>query len=899
MRQLRALLLRLSGLFNKEQRDRDLEEELESHLLMHVEDNLRRGMTREEARRHALIQLGGLEQTKERYRERWGLPRLETVWQDARFGLRMLRKSPSFTAIAVLTLALGIGVNAGIFQIFNGLALRPLELPGSQHVLTLYQTFHLNQGPMHRNVFGSGNLFSYYEYKEYRDQNHVFSGLLSYAPFVEVTLAGEQPRQLLGTLASCNYFEVLGVRPELGRTFTEPDCDQTGSGAVVVLSDEMWRNTFAADPALIGKAVSINRVPLTIIGVAPRGFAGTEVVPSAFWAPLTMQHVIYSSREQEGDMLADDELSWLQLMGRVRGDFSNGQVLADLRVIAARLDRRHPGFESKLAVATSTLFVRPEERHLLLGGGVVVLFSVGLVLLIACANVASLLLARAATRRREIAIRLATGASRGRLMRQLLTESLLLALFGGALGSLLAFWSFEAALKFTLSHLPEGFTASNLTVAPDLRVLAYTLALTLLTAIAFGLAPAFEASRMDLSSQLKDVGADLQGDQTHGGLLRRSLVGLQIAVSMILLLTAGLLLRGLYRAQTIDPGFSLENTAAVSAELASQGYSGGRAAAFRSELIDRLSALPGVEAVAQASSLPLGNSHQVAHGSIPGHEESQRVELNAVSRNFFATMAIPIVRGRTFSDAEVQTDAKAIIVTEATARLFWPGEDPVGKRLVLYRPGNPVYDVVGVAKDAQVSHLGEAHPIYLYIPAGADKLAQLHLLVRTAGTGASLKDIRTTVRALDPQLVANVVGLEDYLEFWRAPARVAAGFSAALGGLALLLASAGVYGTVSFAVSRRIREIGIRMALGANGQDVMRLILRQALHPVLIGAAAGITTGAGVSRLLSTVLFGLSSLDPIAFFAVPAFLLAVALLASYLPARRACRVDPMVALRYE
>ncbi|MGB7622601.1 MAG: ABC transporter permease, partial [Terriglobia bacterium] len=450
MRRLRAWFLRLGGLFNKEHRDRELAEELESHLQLHIKDKLRRGMTQEEARRQALVQMGGLEQTKERYRERRGLLWLETACQDLRFGLRMLRKSPSFTAVTVLTLALCIGINTGIFQIFNALALRPLELPGSQRFVSLYQGFQITRGPLHRNVHGSENGFSYAEYKGYRDQNHVFSGLLAYDPFVEATLGGDSPRQFLGTLATCNYFEVLGTPPALGRNFVDSDCAASGSSAVIVLSDEMWRGVFAADPSIIGKSISLNRVSLTIVGVAPRGFSGTEVVPSAFWVPLTMQPGLHSGQGQIEDMLADNDLSWLQLIGSVRGDFSNARVIADLSVIAAGLDRRHPGAVSRLTVAAPTFFGRPEERRAVVGVGALILCAVGLVLLIACMNVASLLLARATTRRREIAIRLATGASRGRLVRQLLTENFLLALLGGALGSILAFWSFEAVLNFAL-----------------------------------------------------------------------------------------------------------------------------------------------------------------------------------------------------------------------------------------------------------------------------------------------------------------------------------------------------------------------------------------------------------------------------------------------------------------
>jgi macrolide transport system ATP-binding/permease protein len=899
---LTNLHLRLTGLFKRRQLNRDLEDELSFHIAMLREKNRADGIKGEEADFAARRQLGNATILKERSHEMWSFPSLESFWHDIRYAARTLRKSPAFSAVAILTLAAGIGVNAGIFQIFNALALRPVELGGAQRLLAIYQYFQVQHPPMHRNVHNSENLFSYVEYKEYRDQNQVFSGLLAYDPLVEATLGGDQPRKLLGTLASCNYFEVLGIRLAMGRGFVDSDCAATGAGALVVLSDDTWKEAFAADPSVIGKNVSLNGLPLTVVGVAPPGFRGTEVVSSAFWAPLTMQPGLHPANyEKNNDMLADNDLSWLRLMGRARDDLSNGQVLADLQIISARLDQHHPGTTCKLTVSTPTFFDTPEHHRGVIGVGTVILCAVGLVLLIACANVANLLLARAATRRREIAVRLATGASRGRLVRQLLTESLLLALAGGALGSLLAFWSFRTLLTYVLSRIPSGLLpALNWNLSPDIRVLTFVLAITVVAAVAFGLAPALQATRMDIGTQLKNETWDWQGHPVRGNRMRRLLVGLQVAVSMILLLVAGLLLRGLYRAQTIDPGFAIQNVQAISFNLSRQNYNQERAAAFQRQLVERIRAIPGVESVAQAASLPLGNNHNGTTASAPAGANDFNVEFNHVSADFFAAVSIPIVRGRTFNEEETRTDAKSLIVTEAAARLFWPEKDPIGQRLHPRMPGEPVYDVVGVAKDAQVAHLGEDHPVYLYLPAGPAEQAELGLLVRpVSGFTLSQKTLRAVVASLDAELAGDVHPLADYLEFWRIPARLAAGLSAALGILALLLAAAGVYGMVCFAVSRRVHEIGIRMALGADGREVMSLILRQAMRPVFIGAVIGVICCAAVSRGLSSILFGLSSYDPVAFLAVPIFLISAALLASYLPARRAIRVDPMVALRYE
>ena len=716
---------------------------------------------------------------------------------------------------------------------------------------------------------------------------------MAYDDFIEATLAGGTARQVLGTATSCNYFDVLSEHPAQGRGFVDSDCAAPGQTAVVVVSNDLWRGSFAADPSLVGKRITLNRTAYTVVGIAPPGFTGTEPIASAFWVPITMQRTL----EPGLDRLADDNLSWLALLGRTRPGVAMQQVHADLDVIAGRLDQRHRGRTTSLSIGRATFFSSPEEREFLIPVASVVLAAFALVLLIACANVANLLLARASVRNKEIALRLSIGASRLRLVRQLLTESLLLALAGGLLGSLIAFWSSRAIMRLVMSHLPHDLlTGVTLNVAPDTRVLAFALLLTLLTGVAFGLIPALQSSRLDLNTAMKGDGTFCVSGKTGGRFLLNALVGAQVAVCMVLLLAAGLLLRGLYYAQTVDPGFTEKNVAEMFLNLRAQGYDEHRATAFIGRLLEHIRALPGVVEVAQAECAPLSHDFSADHFTIPGRADKVVIEYNHVSPNYFSLVSIPIVRGRGFTDAEAR-EPSGVIVTESTAQRLWPGEDPLEKTLRGSTGGD--YSVIGVAKDAQVSHLGSSIPATSTSLPG-HKTTPGAILVRYAtGFKDISSGIRQAARSLDPDLSVDVIKLEDNLEVWRAPSRIVAALSGALGALALLLASIGVYGMVSYSVSRCVREIGIRMAVGANGADVVSLVLRRAMRPVLIGVLAGVALCAVVSQVLSSMLFGLSPHDPIAFICVPVFLVAVALIASCIPARRAMRVDPMIALRCE
>ena len=887
---LRSIAGGLRSLFRKEQVSKELDEELNGFLELAAEEKMKQGMSRNDALRAVRLERGNLEVSKEAVRAAGWESIVETCWQDLRFAVRVLRNNPGFTAAAVLAIALGVGINVGIFSVLNGAALRLLPIPRAEQVVSIDQILH---GQFKRNAHNGSSMFSYSEYLDYRDHNHVFSGLLAYEPFVEATLGGGKMKELTGALATCNYFDVLREHPAEGRGFVESDCAAPGGNAVVVISDDLWRGTFASHPSLVGKRIILNRTAYTVVGIAPPGFRGTEPIPSSFWAPITMQKVL----DPWSDRMADENLSWLAVLGRVQPGVMMEQVRADLGVIAGRIDLLHPGRSTSLAVRTATFFDRQEEREILTPVVSVIFAAFGLVLLVACANVANLLLARASVRQKEIALRLSIGASRWRLVQQLLTESLLLSLIGGTLGSLLAFWSFEAITRLIISHLPHAVSTLTLNVAPDFRVLGYGLGLTFLTGIGFGLIPALQSSRQDLNTSLKEDGAHSGPGKRSGRFLRNALVGTQVAVCMILLLAAGLLLRGLYHAQTVDPGFEMKGVATMFLNLGQQGYDDTRGTAFMGRLRQRISELPGVIEVAQAECAPLSHDFSADAFTVPGRVEKIGIEYNHVSPEYFSVVGVPIVRGRGFLPGETH-DSPGVVVTESTARRLWPDEDALAK--TLRESDGREYSVIGVARDAQVAHLGDVHTTYLYFPAGPQDNLRVYALVRYAGDfPATAKGIRSVVQSLDADMPVDVTKLEDYLEVWRQPSRIVAALSGALGALALLLASIGVYGVVSYSVSRRVHEIGVRIALGADRTEVMKLVLEQAIGPVLIGGVVGVAACAAVSHVLSSMLFGLSAHDPIAFISVPLLLLIVAMVASYIPARRAMSVDPIVALRYE
>ena len=807
------------------------------------------------------------------------------LWQDVRYSIRTFRKQPGFAIVAVLALALGIGVNTGIFTILNAIALRPLPVADAGRVVSVYQSF---RGKINRNANGSISYFSYPEYLNYRDNNHVLSGLAVSAN-APASLGGADARHIEGQVV--NFFTVLGRSPILGREFSADECAQPDAAPVAILSNLFWTTQFHGDPEVIGSTILLNRRPFTVIGIAPQDFTGTGMTRSSYWAPVVMAGTLVRGNPK----LSDANTSWLEILGRLKPGVSIARAHVDLAVIAGRIDQSYPGRTTTLAVDTATFLGEPEARTIVLAGSAVALLAVGLVLLIACANVANLLLARAAARQKEIAIRLSTGASRGRLVRQLLTESLLISLAGGALGSLLAFWTFESLYKIVMSNLySAGAPPIALNLTPDLRVLGYAVAVSAITGILFGLMPALQATRPDLVSALKEEGSGFASHISRGW-LRGALVAAQVSVCLVLLIAAGLLVRGLQSAQAVDPGFSMRGVVVTYFDLEQQGYDNARALQFHRRLIERVSAIPGVDAVTQAVTVPLSRSSYGTMIEIEGISGPQQVNFNQVSPQFFSLLGIPIVRGRGFLETEGQT----AIVSEATAKRFWPNQEPQGKT---FRMGKEKasYQVIGVAKDIRATWLSHVDQTFLYFPAKLEYQTHQNLLAHANGNVvATTKQIRDAAHSLDPNIIVIAKPLEEVLEIWRLPSRILALTTTALGLLGLLLASLGIYGVVSYAVSARIREIGIRMTLGAEPKGILRLILRQGMRPVILGLAIGFVVCAAASRLMSVMLYGVSPLDPLTFGAVSLFLTAVALLACYLPARRATRVDPMEALHYE
>ena len=815
------------------------------------------------------------------------------VWADARYAVRTLRRNPGFAIAVIAPITLGIGVNTGIFSILDSVVFRPLPTPESAELISVYQEF---QGVPQRRIHGARSMFSMPEFRAYRDGTRTLSGVLAFARPSTVTLGGPSPQEIEGALVTCNYFEVLHLRPLMGSGFTAATCDAPNAPPAVVLSHTAWTNLFAEDRDILGRVITLNGQRATVVGVAPEGFDGVDITKVAFFAPTSMEAVLQPERR----FLEDAQTSWLALVGRRKPGIGMAPVRADLALIARQIDEQQPGRTTTLSVSPATSLSLPVARRWVLSLAAVVLGAFGLVLLVACANVANVLLARAAGRTKEIAVRLAVGAGRRRLIQQLLTESAVIAVAGGVTGTLLAWWSFHGLLAWLLSSLPGAIPPLQVNAQPSLTVLWFALGLTVATVLVFGLVPALQASKQDVQVALKRDGAG--SPRRAGRWLRESLIGVQVAVCMVLLISAGLLLRALHAAQTVEPGFDYRNVAMVSFDLRGPGYDDAKVVAFQQRVIERVGSLPGVEAVARASKMPLSPGRRQTLFRLPGEEERHEVDVNAVSPEYFSLIAIPIVRGRTFTAADREDASRAVIVTEATARRYWPGRDPIGQTVMMAvaQDREMALEIVAVAKDAQVSQVGETGSSYMYLPAGPAPERRLGLLVRSRADFAALAtSIRTLTRELDAGLVVRVNRLEENLDFWRTVSRLLAGLSGALSLLALVLASVGVFGVVSHVVSSRRREVGIRMALGATVGDVQSLILAQTLRPVIVGAVIGMAGAAAATRVLESVLFGISQTDPVAFIGAPLVLLGVAAASTLQPAREALRVDPVATLRNE
>jgi predicted permease len=811
------------------------------------------------------------------------------LFGDLRYAARRLFTSPGFTTAAVLTIAIGVGINTAIFSVLNGFALRELPAPDADELVTLHQTLE----GVRRRVSGSASRFSVAEYEAYRDGSETLSGLMAYSGSTTVTLAGETPREISGALVSCNYFEVLRQPPALGAGFPSEACVAGTSAPAVVLGHDLWASAFGADPAIVGRDIVLNRQSFTVVGVAGEGMRGVDFQAASFFATFASQPLLSGD-----DLFGNSQASWLALVGRRASRASLDQVRAELRVIAGRIDQEQPTRSTRLVVERAQTLSMPEARKEVFSVAAVVMAAFGMVLLIACANVANLLLARATRRSAEISVRLSLGASRARIVQQLLAEAVLLAAAGGALGCALALWSSQSVVTFALSEL-RGDPPLIVETAPDARVFAFAFLLTLATALIFGLLPALRASKRELHTAMK--GGTPMGQRAEGR-LQGALIGAQVALSTVLMIAAALLLRGLYEAQTVEPGFRYQGVAVASFDLTRGGYDDERAAAFQRQLVERVGALPGVDGVARAQFAPLtGNFETMAR--LPGEQELFALGFNNVSADYFSLLEIPIVRGRAFTADDETDESTAVIVTEAAARRLWPGRDPIGQKFVVGVGPNQVAEVgvVGVARDAQVAEVGNVPSSYVYLPIAprTQRGAPSLLISSRFDVVATAAAVRSVVAELDRGLVVRVVPLQANLDEARSLAKLVSVLATALGTVALALAAVGIYGVIAYAVGRRVREIGLRMALGAGRGDVVALVLKQQLRPVAIGGAIGLAAAVAVSRILSSVLFGVSPTDGVALLAAVLVVVGVAVTAGFLPARRASRVDPNTVLHYE
>jgi len=809
---------------------------------------------------------------------------MQTLWQDLRYGARMLLKKPGFTLIAIITLALGIGANTAIFSLVNTVVVRPLPVERPEQLVSL------------NNVALKLPVISYPNYRDFRDRNNSFSGMLAYR-YTPLGLSHNGVNERVwGYLATGAYFEVLGVKPALGRFFTPDDDRAPGAHPVAVITYDCWQKRFAGDPQVISKTVIINGRNFTIIGVAPQGFYGSEIAyRPEIWFPAMMQEQIegWSALETRGN-------SNFFAQGRLKPGVTMSQAEAELKAIAAQLAREFPNENEGMTVTLSPAgLLGAWIRGSIIGFAGVLMAVVGLVLLLACTNLANLLLARGAERRKEIAVRLAIGASRRRLVRQLLTESTLVSTLGGGLGLLLTYWLVEAmiALKppIDIALLTELYI--------DRRVLLFTLVVSVLTGVIFGLLPALQSTKPDLASALKDE-TSLGGYRRSW--LRNGLVVSQVSLSLLILICAGLTLRGLQRAQSLDPGFTPTQALEISFDLSLQGYDGPRSQEFKRRLLERVRALPGVQYAGLSKFVPLNLSVSSDPIYVEGQPEQRGANVpmamaSKSSPGFLSALGTRLIQGRDFTEQDGESKQDVALVNETFARRFWAGQSALGKRFSYAGSAGPWIEVVGVIQDGKYFSLNEEATPLVYTNIRAWIGGSLTMVARTTSEPQiAIAAIRREFRQLDATLpLYNVRTMVEHMALPLFPARVAATLLGGFGLLALALAAIGIFGVMAYAVTQRTREIGIRMALGAQAGGIFKLVVGQGLKLTAPGLGIGLACAFAGTRLMSGLLYGVSALDVVTFAGVSLLLALVALLACYIPARRAMKVDPMVALRRE
>jgi predicted permease len=823
---------------------------------------------------------------------------MEELFRNLRHTLRGLRKSPGFTVVAVATLALGIGVNATIFSLVSAVLLRPLPVERPGELVNIYGR---------ATTSSSHDAVSYPNYLDYRSQAGTLSGLVAYTNFFANLSVDGSSELVVGETVSDNFFQVLGVQPALGRTFTAEEYTAPGVAPVAVLSHDFWRTRFGADPHVAGRTFRMNGVVYTVVGVAPEKFGGMYPgVTSRMWIPLAMvDHVepLGSNRHTGGAATASAldarGRHFLWLKGRMRPGVSVEQVAAELDGIAGRLATAYPEANERervVVLSSSSVAINPDLDGMIAPAAIVLLVAVALVLLVACANLANMMLARAAARRREMSVRLAIGASRGRLVAQLLTESVTVAVLGGAAALLVAHWLSGLVMRFQ-PPLPIDL---GVDIAPDWRVLLFTFATAIATGIAFGLVPALRSSRPDLVSGLRDAGHD-EGGRPRRVELRDALVVSQVAFSLLLLVVGALMARSLGAAAQVDLGYDAGRTAHLAIALEMNGYDLEQGAAFVAAGKQRLAALPGVAAVGLASRTPQSINNNGFGIFIDGHPETVAdrpiiIDGASVDDGYFAALDLRVVAGRAIEHADREERRRVAVITETMARRYWPGVDAVGREFRTSRGGEP-WRIVGIVQDYKVNTPGETPQPYLHLPLPLN--AQFSaFLVRTATPAAPLvPEFERELRVLDPELVFLESGtLRDAVDVRVFPLRAGAWLIGAAGVLALLLAAIGLYGVIAFSVSRRVREIGIRMALGAASREVVGMVVRRGLILVAVGGAVGgVLAVAGATALRGVLFVGV--FDPVSFGIAFAALMAVAAAAHWVPAARAARVDPMVALK--